>query len=98
MRRRDKTTVQQTSCNWRVRISWKRHNQNDEKAFVLTVGSIIHKGHSLCDDPLAVYSCHPSQSEEFEQIKRMAIIPYSASRRVLETEEFGLNLAPKAIL
>ena len=55
-RKRESTVVRQTGCNWRVRVSWKRPNRNsDEKAFILTVSSLNHEGHSLSEDPLTVY-------------------------------------------
>ena len=101
-RKREGTAVRQTGCNWRVRVSWKRLDRNsDEKAFILTVSSLDHEGHSLYDDSLIVYPRQMAQLEEFQQIKlaaiyhRTTIIPYSASRRVLEAEEFGLNLTSK---
>ena len=40
-RKREMTSVHQTGCQWRVRVSWKRLNRrSDEKAFILTVSSL----------------------------------------------------------
>ena len=101
-RKRERTTVRQTGCNWRCRVSFKSIDRGGEKGWVLTVLSLEHEGHELTENPLAVYPRFMNDLPDFQEIRaaatshRIAIIPYSASRRVLESSsEFGLNLRSK---
>jgi len=72
-----------------------------EKGFVLTVTCLDHHGHTLIDNPLSI-PAHLHSLEEYQAAKntarkhRMAVIPYSESRRrVLEAEEFGLTISAR---
>ena len=70
------------------------------KGFVLTVTCLDHHGHTLIDNPLSI-PAHLHSLEEYQAAKntarkhRMAVIPYSESRRVLEAEEFGLTISAR---
>jgi hypothetical protein len=60
----------------------------DNKAFVITVTSLNHSGHSLVDNPLSIPT-HLRNLDEYQAVistvrkHRQAVIPYSESRRVL---------------
>ena len=64
----------------------------------MSVISLDHEGHECTEDPLTVYPRHLEDIEQFQEIKtlatshRIAVIPYSASRRVLESHEFDIHL------
>jgi hypothetical protein len=82
-----------------VRVSYKGVRRGgDEKAWIVTVSSLNHS-HELTNNPLAVYPALMEHIEEFQQVReaavayRFAVIPYSASRRVLESKEFALHLS-----
>ena len=101
-RRREMTGVHQTGCEWSVRVSFKGVIRGrDEKAWILSISSLEHEGHDCTDNPLAVYPHFMEELVEFRRIREMAIshrtsvIAYSASRRVLESEEFGLSLTSR---
>ena len=73
-----------------------------EKGFILTAKPpLIHKGHNLTENPLAVFPRHLAETQEYRGVletaryHRLAVIPYSASRRVLESTEFGISLTHK---
>jgi hypothetical protein len=53
-RQREDTLINQTECKWSVRVSYKglEKKGSDQKAFILTVVSLDHSGHSLVDNPL----------------------------------------------
>ena len=102
-RQRESTSVRQRGCNWSVRVSWKSIGKrgSSEKGFVLTIKSLNHEGHDLTENPLAVYSRHMTETKEYREVlqtasrHRIAVIPYSASRRVLEATKFGISLTYK---
>jgi hypothetical protein len=102
VRQREETLVSQTACEWGARVSWKDIGKrgSGEKGFVLTVTCLDHHGHKLIDNPLSI-PAHLHSLEEYQAAKstarkhRMAVIPYSESRRVLEAEEFGLTISAR---
>jgi hypothetical protein len=65
----------------------------------MTVNSLLHS-HDLADNPLS-FPRHRQALDEFQALMRtarkhrIAIIPYSESRRVLEAEELGLVLTSR---
>ena len=102
-RKREATVVRQTDCKWSCRVSFKPISRKDKntRKWILTVNSLNHHGHYCTESPLAVYPRHLARTEEFKQAKatatqhREAIIAYSASRRVLESNEYGVTLTSK---
>ena len=98
----ENTLVSQTGCQWGVRVSWKDVGKrgSGNKAFVMTVTSLDHKGHPLVDNPLSI-PAHLRNLEEYQTVistvrkHRQAVIPYSESRRVLECEEFGIHITAR---
>jgi hypothetical protein len=102
VRQRENTLVNQTGCKWSARVSWKDIGirGSGDKGFVLTVIYLDHYGHTLIDNPLSI-PAHLRSLDEYQAAKdtarkhRMAVIPYSESRRVLEVEEFGLAISAK---
>jgi len=101
-RRRDGINVRQTSCTWRVRITWVLIDKKDEaqgREWRLTKASIAHQGHELLENPLAAYPAHKRRLPEFQEVlikataHRRAQIVYSASRRILESEDSALYLS-----
>ena len=103
-RQRDSTSVRQRGCPWSVRVSWKSISKrgSENKGFVLTVKPpLVHEGHDLTENPLAIFPRHLLRTQEYTEVlemarfHRLAIIPYSASRRVLESTEFGVSLTHK---
>ena len=101
-RQRDLTHVRGTGCGWSCRVSFKSIGKRgaSEKGFVLTVKSLEYSGHPLSENPL-IFPKHRERLEEFQAAKaqarahRINTIPYSASRRVLDSEEFGVLLTSK---
>ena len=99
---RENTLVSQTDCKWSVRVSWKNKGirGSEEKGFILTVICLNHHGHALIDNPLSI-PAHLHSLDEYQTTKntarkhRIAMIPYSESRRVLEAEEFGLAISAR---
>jgi hypothetical protein len=99
-RKREGTSARQTNCPWSIRVSYKSIIRGlDEKALVLRVASLDHFGHKLTDNPLVQYPELKEYVPEFQQLihtaisHRFAVIPYSASRRVLESAEFAFHLS-----
>jgi hypothetical protein len=100
-RQRDNTIVDQLSCEWAVRCTYKSVGKrgSDEKGWVLSINWDSHS-HSLRADPLTYISHRQSTTEFREQLVNTTthcqkIIPYSTSRRVLEDEEYGLMITAK---
>jgi hypothetical protein len=103
-RKREGTNVRQTGCSWRVRIAFTMINKKDEsqgREWRLTKVSLTHQGHDLLDNPLAAYPTHRKRIPEFQEAlvkataHRSAKIVYSASRRILESEDFALHLSSR---
>jgi MULE transposase domain len=100
-RQREGTTVGQLNCQWSVRVTWKDIGKrgSGNKAFILTVKSDDHV-HSLSTNPLS-FPRHRQALDEWQALiqtarkHRQAIIPYSDSRRVLESEEFGVTITAR---
>ena len=96
-RQRDNTLVGQTDCKWAARITYKDISQRGSriKGFVLTVICLNHYSHELLANPLSIPS-HLRDLAEYQvaittvRKHRQAVIPYSESRRVLESEEFSI--------
>ena len=65
----------------------------------MTVNSLLHS-HDLADNPLS-FPRHRQALDEYQALirttrkHRIAVIPYSESRRVLEAEELGLILTSR---
>ena len=84
-----------------MRISWKDIGKRGlgNKAFVMTVNSLLHS-HDPADNPLS-YPRHRQALDDYQALirtarkHRIAIIPYSESRRVFEAEELGLVLTSR---
>ena len=101
-RQRDNTLVSQTDCKWAARITYKDIGQRGSgvKGFVLTVVCLDYYGHELLANPLSIPS-HLRDLAEYQvaittvRKHRQAVIPYSESRRVLESEEFGITLTAR---
>lgn len=102
-RKRETTSVGQSNCSWAVSASYKSVGKRNSgvKGYVLTVKSLLHSGHPLTDDPL-MFPLNLSTLPEYQALKavatqhRQAVIPYSHSRRVLDTsEDFGLVLTSR---
>lgn len=53
-RKREATSVGQSSCPWQVLVSYKNIGKRNSgvKGFVLTAKSLSHEGHPLTEDPL----------------------------------------------
>lgn len=101
-RKRDLTVVRQSGCEWSVRVSLKTVGPrgSGHKAWTLSVKSLEHVGHKAVENPLS-FPRHKARLDEFQRalaqsrLHRISIIPYSVSRRVLESEEFGVNLSTR---
>src|SRR5947207_8225777 len=67
------------------------------KGFVMTVTCLDHT-HELSSNPLS-FPRHRQSLDEWQALIRMArkhreaVIPYSESRRVLESKEFGITIS-----
>ena len=102
-RQRESTSVRQRGCSWSVRVSWKSISKrgSKNKAFILIIKSLTHEDHDLTENPLTVFPRYLVETQEYREVLetaryyRLAIIPYSASRRVLESTEFGISLTHK---
>ena len=102
-RQRNLTSVRQTGCQWCCKVSYKSIGKrgSGKKGYILTVKCLDHHGHELVDNPL-IFQRHKERLEEYQALKtqarahRISIIPYSVSRRVLESaDEFGLKLTSR---
>ncbi|OQU95193.1 hypothetical protein CLAIMM_01436, partial [Cladophialophora immunda] len=101
-RKRELTHIRGTDCRWSCRVSWKSIGKRNSgiKAFILTVKSLQHTGHPLSDNPLIFYR-HREGLAEFQaaiaqaRLHRINTIPFSASRRILGSDEFGVILTSK---
>ena len=101
-RRRDMTVVRQAGCEWFVRVSYMTIGKRGSgvKGWVLKVKCLDHSGHELSENPLSFHR-HRQRLEEYQKAAAQArqhrsqIIPYLVSRRVLESEEFGITLTAR---
>ncbi len=102
-RRRNYTVVHQTGCNWACRVSFRGIGKrgSNEKGHILAVKCLDHHGHQLSPNPL-VFPRHRERLDEFQALKtqarahRLSVIPYSTSRRVLDSlDDFGLSLTSR---
>ncbi|OQV08491.1 MULE transposase domain-containing protein [Cladophialophora immunda] len=101
-RKRDFTHIRGTSCQWSCRVSWKSVGKRNSgiKAFVLTVKSLEYSSHPLSDNPL-IFAGHRDRLAEFQAAKsqarlhRLNTLPFSASRRILDSNDFGVVLTSK---
>ena len=102
-RQRDITAIRGTNYDWRCLVSFKSISKRGlgQKGFILTVKSLAHSSHQLSPKNPLVFLGYRYKLEEFQAVKaqarlhRMAIIPYSISRRVLVTKEAGFLLKRK---
>lgn len=86
-RQRELTLTGQLDCQWSVRVTWKDIGTrgSGNKGFVMTITCLDHT--------------HRQSLEEWQALIRTArkhhkaVIPYSESRRVLKTEEFGITIS-----
>lgn len=100
-RKREGTSVRQTGCKWRIRVSFIKISPEADAAreWRLTQLSSTHEGHLLVDNPFTAYPAHRPRLEEFQEVllramaHRRAKIVYSDSRRILESEEFAWHLS-----
>jgi hypothetical protein len=100
-RQREGTMVGQLDCQWSVRLTWKDVGKrgSGNKAFILTVKCDDHV-HRLSTNPLS-FPRHRQALEEWQAListarkHREAVIPYSESRRVLESEDFGITISAR---
>jgi hypothetical protein len=100
-RQREGASVGQLACDWAVRVSWKDVGRRGSgtKAFVMSVNCLEHS-HELAINPLS-FPRHREAPVEYQTLvrtarkRRIAVISYSASRRVLEAEELGLVLTSR---
>jgi hypothetical protein len=91
-RQRDGTTVRQLGCQWEGLCSFKSigKQRTEPKGYILTMKCGTHNGHKLADDPFQ-FQGHLKDSEEFRQAisqakkHRQQVLPYSDSRRLIET-------------
>ena len=94
-RQREGTSVGQLACDWAVRVSWKDVGRRGSgtKAFVMSANCLEHS-HKLTINPLS-FPRHRQALVRTARKHRIAVISYSASRRVLEAEELGLVLTSR---
>jgi len=98
-RQRELTLTGQLDCQWSVRVTWKDIGTrgSGNKGFVVTVTCLDHT-HELSSNLLS-FPRHRQSLEEWQALirtarkHREAVIPYSESRRVLESEEFGVTIS-----
>ena len=90
------------NCKWAAHIIYKYIGQRGFgiKDFVLTVVCLDYYDHELLANPLSIPS-HLRDLAEYQvaittvRKHRQAVIPYSESRRVLESEKFGITLTAR---
>jgi hypothetical protein len=102
-RQRGSTNVQQLDCQWEGLCSFKFIGKrgSSEKGYVLMIKNSIHTC-TFAADPLSVFPAHLKTTEEWKGAAVMAkkhreqVLPYSASRRLIDAESFGLVLSSRA--
>jgi hypothetical protein len=101
-RQKDATHVRQLQCTWSALCSFKSIGKRGSgvKGYVLTVQCGTHEGHQLAEDPFT-FPGHLKSSEDFQETLRQAkkhrqqVMPYSASRRLIDAEELGVVLSAR---
>jgi hypothetical protein len=100
-RKREATSVRRGGCEWCCKVSYKSVGRrgSGEKGWVLTIKSLEHS-HPLSSNPLE-FPRQRARLEEFQaalaqaRAHRTAVIPYSVSRRVLESSDYGVILTAR---
>lgn len=100
-RQRELTLIGQLTCQWSVRVTGKDIDVrgSGNKGFVMTVTCLDHV-HELSSNPLS-FPRHRQSLEEWQALILTArkhceaVIPYSGSRRVLESEKFGIIISAR---
>jgi hypothetical protein len=104
-RQRD-TYYKKKDCLWLCYCSFKAVSRGTEtREWVLTVKQLLHLStdgikHPMHTNPF-FYKVHQKATEEYQQLVaagkqfRIAIIPYSTTRRVLKQEDYGMTLPAK---
>ena len=97
-RKRNGHVQQKLDCQWMCLLSYKTISRRalTEKAYYLTVKRDDHT-HEIHVNPFA-YRIHLKQTTEFKQLTakalnaRIASVPYSVERRVLDRDDLGLTI------
>ena len=100
-RQRGVTHTKQKGCKWYAYCSLKNVNKQNSgiKGFCLVVKELSHS-HHVVNNPL-MYTVNQDLIPEFRQLvvaaikHRINIIPYSQSRRILDSDDLGLFLSAK---
>ena len=106
VRQRQATNVAQLDCKWSVRCSFKPFERGEEaKGYILTVlhsDEAFNEGHSHAYHPNPLsFTGHRKRTAEYKSLisvarqHRRAVIPYSASCRVLNSEDYSMILSSK---
>jgi hypothetical protein len=100
-RQRKLTLTGKLTCQWSVRVTWKNIGirGSGNKGFVMTVTCLDHV-HELSSNALS-FPRHRQSLDEWQAFIRTvrkhceAMIPYSESRRVLQSAEFGITISAR---
>ena len=100
-RQRGATHTKQKECKWYAYCSFKNIGKKTSgiKGYCLIVRELSHS-HRLVDNPL-IYTENANLVSEYHQLvttaikHRINVVPYSQSRRILDSEDLGLFLSAK---